>query len=165
MIMSRITLIAFAIAIASIGVVSASFAHEFKAGSITIENPWSRATPSGAKVGAGYLTIHNEGDTPDRLVSATADIAGRTQIHQMSMVDGVMKMRELTDGLSVPGKDSVTLDPDAYHLMFLDLKRPLREGERFSGTLTLEKAGSVDVTFEVEGIGAKAPEPDNHHHD
>ena len=49
--------------------------------------------------------------------------------------------------------------------MFLDLKRPLKEGEEFSGTLTFEKAGTVDVTFEVEGTGAKAPEPSDHHHD
>jgi copper(I)-binding protein len=165
MIMSRLTPIVFAVAIASIGAVSPSFAHEFKAGSITVEHPWSRATPGGAQVGAGYLTIQNEGDAPDRLVSATAEIAGRTQIHQMSMVDGVMKMRELTDGLPVPAKGSVTLEPNAYHLMFLDLKRPLKEGEEFSGTLTFEKAGTVDVTFEVEGTGAKAPEPNDHHHD
>ena len=64
-----------------------------------------------------------------------------------------------------PPKAPVTLEPNAYHLMFLDLKRPLKEGEEVSGALTFEKAGTVDVTFEVEGTGAKAPEPNDHHHD
>jgi copper(I)-binding protein len=145
--------------------VTPSLAHEFKVGSIVVEHPWSRATPGGAQVAAGYFTAENHGDAPDRLVSATAEVAGRTQIHQMSMVDGVMKMREVPDGLALAAKGSVTLEPNGYHLMFLDLKRPLKDGEEFSGTLTFEKAGSVDVTFEVEEVGATGPESDddNHH--
>jgi copper(I)-binding protein len=133
-----------------------TFAAEFKAGDITVETPWSRATPSGAEVAAGYLTIKNSADTPDRLVSVTAEIAGQTEMHQMSMTEGMMKMRRL-DGVPVPAHGSVALEPDASHLMLLDLKRPLREGETFAGTLTFEKAGTVDVTFEVRGIGAAAP--------
>jgi copper(I)-binding protein len=75
-----------------------AFAGDFKVGPITIETPWSRATPGGAKVAAGYLTIKNDAATPDRLVSVTAEIAGRAGLHQMIMADGMMKMRELTDG-------------------------------------------------------------------
>ena len=130
---------------------------EFKAGDISIEAPWSRATPGGAKVAAGYLTIKNAGAAPDRLVSATADIAERAEIHEMSMADGMMKMRKLPDGLAVPAGGSVALAPKAYHLMFLGLKKPLKEAETFSGTLTFEKAGTVAVTFEVRGVGAAAP--------
>lgn len=139
-------------------------AAEFKVGAITIETPWSRATPGGAKVAAGYLTIKNSAAAPDRLVSVTADIAGRTEIHQMSMTDGMMKMRQLSDGLPIPARGSVTLEPASYHLMFLDLKRPLTEGETFPGTLTFEKAGTIRVTFEVRGTGAGVPERDGHHH-
>jgi periplasmic copper chaperone A len=141
-----------------------AFASEFKAGNITVETPWSRATPGGAKVGAGYLTIKNNADAPDRLVSVTADIAGKTEIHQMSMTGGMMKMRELADGLPVPAKGSVALEPSSYHLMFLDLRNPLKEGDTFKGTLTFEKAGAVPVTFEVMGIGAPAPDDDADHH-
>ena len=136
-----------------------ALAKDFMVGAITIEQPWSRATPSGAKVASGYSTIKNAGDSPDRLVSVTAEIAGRTGIHQMSMSDGMMQMREVTEGLPVPANGSVVLEPGSYHLMFMDLKRPLKEGETFSGTLTFEKAGRVDVTFEVEGLGATAPSP------
>ena len=160
--MSR--LIACIVAIATILSIGPGFAHEFKKGSITVEHPWSRATPGGAQVATGYLTIENDSAEPDRLVSATAEIAGHTGIHQMSMVDGMMKMRELTEGLPVPADGSVALEPNSYHLMFTDLKEPLKEGDEFSGTLTFEKAGTVDVTFEVEGIGAGSPTPDEHDH-
>ena len=70
------------------------------------------------------------------------------------------KMRELTEGLPVPADGSGALEPNSYHLMFTDLKEPLKKGDEFSGTLTFEKAGNVDVTFEVEGIGAGSPTPD-----
>ena len=134
-----------------------ALAKDFTTGAITIERPWSRATPSGAKVAAGYFTIKNTGDVPDRLLLVSADIAGHTSIHQMSMSDGMMQMRELTDGLAIPAQGSVTLEPASYHLMLEDLKRPLKEGEIFSGTLTFEKAGTVSVTFDVKGLGASSP--------
>lgn len=138
-------------------------AEEFKAGKISVEQPWSRATPGGAKVGAGYLTITNRSAAPDRLLSATTDVAGRTEIHEMSMANGMMRMRPRPDGVEVPANGSVALKPGSTHLMLLDLKQPLKEGDRFSGTLTFEKAGPLDVTFDVRGIGAKAP-PDEHQH-
>jgi len=75
----------------------------------------------------------------------------------MSMTDSMMKMRQVTEGLPVPANGAVTLEPGSYHLMFNDLKRPLKEGEHFSATLTFEKAGKMDVTFEVQGLGAGAP--------
>jgi len=135
-----------------------------KTGYISIEAPWSRATPGGAKVGAGYLTIKNGGAAPDRLVSAAADIAERAEIHEMSMTDGVMKMRQVSDGVAVPAGGNVALAPNGYHLMFLGLKKPLTEGDTFSGTLTFEKAGTVAVTFEVRGIGAGAVDAGAEHH-
>ena len=141
-----------------------AIAAEFKAEDIAVEAPWSRATPGGAKVGAGYLTIKNGGAAPDRLVSATADIAERAEIHEMSMTDGMMKMRRVTDGVAVPAGGNVALAPNGYHLMFLGLKKPLKEGEKFPGTLTFEKAGTVAVTFEVRGVGAAVPDEGAEHH-
>jgi copper(I)-binding protein len=141
-----------------------AIAAEFKAGDIAVEAPWSRATPGGAKVAAGYLTLENGGAAPDRLVSATADIAERAEIHEMSMSDGMMKMRQVSDGVAVPAGGSVALAPQGYHLMFLGLKKPLKEGEAFAGTLTFEKAGTVAVTFEVRGVGAAADAGAEHHH-
>jgi periplasmic copper chaperone A len=135
----------------------AALSKDFATGAITIQRPWSRATPGGAKVASGYFTIKNAGDAPDRLLSVTTEIASHSGIHQMSMSDGMMQMRELTDGLAIPAQGSLTLEPASYHLMFEDLKRPLKEGETFSGTLTFEKAGTVSVTFDVRGLGASSP--------
>jgi periplasmic copper chaperone A len=89
--------------------------------------------------------------------SVTTDIAGHSEIHQMSMADNIMKMRQVTEGLPIPGNGAVAFEPSSYHLMFNDLKRPLKEGEHFPATLVFEKAGKVDVTFEVEALGAGAP--------
>lgn len=141
----------------------AAFAHEFKAGDIHLDHPWSRATPGGAKVAGGYIVIRNVGAQPDRLISATSEISGRTEIHEMAVKDGVMTMRPLADGLAIPANDEVALKPGSYHLMFLDLKRSLKEGETFPGTLTFEKAGTVNVTFDVSAIGASGEAGDHSH--
>lgn len=128
-----------------------------EAGPLVIEAPWSRATPGGAKVAGGYLRITNTGTTADRLVGGTFARSGAVQVHEMSMANGMMTMRELPGGLEIPAGKSVELSPGGYHLMFMGLKEPLKEGETVSGTLTFEKAGSVDVSFAVGGIGAKGP--------
>ena len=156
-----------AVALAAVAFAASAAQHAAagsKTGDISIEAPWSRATPGGAKVGAGYLTIKNGGAAPDRLVSATADIAERTEIHEMSMSDGMMKMRQVTDGVAVPAGASIALAPNGYHLMLLGLKKPLTEGGTFTGTLTFEKAGAIEVTFEVRGIGARAADAGAEHH-
>lgn len=128
-----------------------------KAGSLTIEQPWTRATPGGAKVAGGYLRVTNAGPSPDRLLAASIPLAGRGEIHEMSNEGGVMKMRPVEGGLEIKPGQSVELKPGGYHVMFLDLTAGLREGEAVRGTLTFEKAGTVEVTFAVSGIGARAP--------
>jgi copper(I)-binding protein len=134
-------------------------AQETSAGAITIAQPWARATPPGAKIGGGYFTLINNGDQADRLVSLSTGISDRAEVHEMSMRDGIMSMRELTDGLAVPAHGSVELKPGSFHVMFVGLIQPLKQGEHFSTTLTFEKAGPVTVEFAVESIGAMKPNP------
>jgi periplasmic copper chaperone A len=143
-------------ALASFAAVPA-LAQEFKAGEITIDKPWSRATPKGAGVAVGFLVVHNHGATADKLTGGAADFAGAVSVHQMSMDNGVMRMRELTDGLEIPAKSEVKLAPAGYHLMFTGLKRQLKRGESVKADLTFEHAGSVSVTFAVGGFGDGAP--------
>ncbi|RUW26664.1 copper chaperone PCu(A)C [Mesorhizobium sp. M4B.F.Ca.ET.215.01.1.1] len=131
----------------------AAFAHEFKAGDLEIEHPWSRATPAGAKVAGGYFTIINKGSSPDRLLAIASDISEKAELHEMGVKDGVMTMRPVSGGLEIPPGGKVALKPGAYHLMFVGLKRQPKQGEKFPATLTFEKAGSVTVEFEVEGMG------------
>lgn len=134
----------------------AAIAHDYKAGDLEIDHPWSRATLPGAKVAGGYLTVKNHGSTPDRLISASAEIAGRGEIHEMAVKEGIMTMRTLADGLAIPAGGEVKLEPGSYHLMFMDLNAPAVEGVKFRGTLTFEKAGTVDVEFAVEKAGGQA---------
>lgn len=143
--------------------VQPAFAHGFKIGELEIGHPWARMTPAGAKVGGGYLTVHNEGKDADTLVSATAEVAGKVEIHEMAVKDGIMTMRPLPDGVAVPAGAEVKLAPGGYHLMLLDLKQPLKEGESFKGTLTFAKAGTVNVEFKIEGMaGPKGSQPEAH---
>ena len=122
-----------------------------------ISQAWSRATPNGAKIGTGYFTIENKGTTADRLIGVSGDISGKIEVHEMSMNNGVMKMRAVDGGLVIdPGK-TVKLAPGGYHLMIMDLKNPLKQGDKVPLTLSFEKAGKVAVTLDVQGIGAQGP--------
>jgi periplasmic copper chaperone A len=133
-------------------------AEEVKAGDLVITQAWSRATPGGAKIGGGYLTIENKGSVPDRLIGGSADIAGKVEVHEMAMNNGVMTMRPLEKGLAIePGK-TVKLAPGGYHLMMFDLKGPLKQGDKLPVTLEFEKAGKVTVSLDVQGVGAQGPE-------
>src|SRR6267142_3813909 len=132
-------------------------AQEVRAGDLVITQAWSRATPGGAKVAGGYLTIENKGSAADRLIGGSADVADKVQVHEMATTNGVMTMRPLDKGLSIgPGK-TVKLTPGGYHLMLLDLKSPLKQGDKVPVTLEFERAGKVKLTFDVQGVGAKGP--------
>jgi copper(I)-binding protein len=132
-------------------------ADEVKAGDLMITQAWSRATPGGAKIGGGYLTIENKGSAPDRLIGGSADIASKVEVHEMTMNNGVMTMRPLDKGLTIePGK-TAKLAPGGYHLMMFDLKRPLKQGDKLPVTLEFEKAGKVTISLDVQGVGARAP--------
>jgi copper(I)-binding protein len=126
----------------------------FKLGDLTVTSPWTRATPGGAKIAGGYLKITNNGTAADRFVGATSDTSGHVEIHEMSTSDGVMKMRPLPDGLEIKPGETVELKSGGYHLMFMDLKQPLRQGDTFKATLQFEKAGLLEVNFSVRALGA-----------
>jgi periplasmic copper chaperone A len=105
-------------------------------------------------VGAGYLVGTNTGTADDRLVSVSSDVAGMAQLHTMKMEGDVMKMSELGVGVVIPAGGSVTFAPGGNHIMFMELKQPLVEGTTFPATLAFEKAGTIDVRFEVGAINA-----------
>src|SRR6266481_5300189 len=134
-----------------------ALAQEVKAGDLVITQAWSRATPSGAKIAGGYLTIENKGTAPDRLLGGSGDIAGKIEVHEMAMNTGVMTMRPLDKGVTIePGK-TVKLAPGGYHLMIMDLKTPFKQGDKVPVTLQFEKAGKVTLSLDVQGVGAQAP--------
>lgn len=143
---------------AAIGLMAtAALAHGYRAGTLSIQHPWSRETAVGQAVGGGFLSISNSGNREDRLLSGTSPVAAEVQLHTMTVDGGVMRMRQVTDGIAIPAKGSVDLKPGGYHIMFMGLKRQLRQGERVPVTLRFQRAGSVTVQFAVQPVGSTGP--------
>jgi copper(I)-binding protein len=120
---------------------------------VEIIDAWSRATPPGAKVAAGYLTIRNKSASPDRLVGASSAIAARVETHIVEKQGEVMRMREVK-GYDVPAKGSFELKPGGPHLMLVDIRRPLKAGEKIPLVLRFQNAGEVRIDLEVKPLGA-----------
>lgn len=128
---------------------------------IQIEKPWARATAPGAKVAGGYMLIRNAGAAADRLLSASSPAAAKVELHVHVNDNGVMRMREVS-GYDVPPKGAFELKPGGAHLMFMELKRPFREGDKLPMKLRFAKAGEVSAEFQVGGMGASAPMQHKH---
>jgi len=136
---------------------TAALAHSFQAGHLTIHHPWARETAAGQSVGGGFMTIRNDGNTPDRLLSGSTPAAKELQLHSMVMEGTVMRMRQVTDGLVIPAHGELTLKPGGFHVMFIGLKAPLRQGAMVPATLRFQHARTVKVAFKVQPVGSSEP--------
>jgi len=123
---------------------------------VSVDQPWMRATAPGAKVAGGFMTIQNMGAAPDRLVGAASPVAERVELHVHVHESGVMKMQQM-QGFDVPAKGQFVLKPGGAHLMFVNIKRQINEGEKIPVTLRFEKAGELKVDYAVGGLGAMGP--------
>jgi copper(I)-binding protein len=131
-----------------------AMAADYKFGSLEITGPWSRATPKGSQSAIGYMTIKNNGTATDRLIGGSVDVAANFELHSMVTENGIAKMRELKDVEIRPGQ-TIEFKPGGSHVMFVNLKHPLSKGEHVKGTLVFEHAGTVQIEYDVEGIGAQ----------
>lgn len=123
-------------------------------------------TSEGMKNGAVFLTLKNTGDKDDALVAASSDVAARTELHEMSEIDGVMKMRKV-EKIDVQADQSVELKSGGYHIMLMDLKKPLKAGENFTVTLKFASGEETEITANVSSRSAAAQSHathDNHGH-
>lgn len=157
--LSGATLLALALSMASVAVQ----AHDYTAGSVRVDHPFSVPTPPGARAAGVWIkALVNEGREADRLVSASTPVAGRVEIHTMSMDGGVMRMREIGALDLAPGQRLEMRPRAGEHLMLMELKRPLKDGDSFPMTLQFERGGKVDVKVVVQvpkargGAGAAA---------
>jgi hypothetical protein len=135
----------------------AQSATTYKVGSVVVSQPWSRATLNAARAGSGFLRLTNTGTVSDRLIGGTVAVAKSVEIHEMAMVDGVMQMRELPNGLEIKPGETVELKPGGHHMMFMDLTAPLKTGSTLKGELRFERAGTVAIEYVIEPAGARAP--------
>jgi periplasmic copper chaperone A len=131
----------------------AALAHQYQLKSLSIDHPFARATPPGAKSGGAYFVVENASLIPDKLIGVASPAAGSAEMHQMAMEGGVMKMRAVPV-LEIPPRGKLELKPGGYHLMLLDLKQPMRAGDKVPLTLTFQNAGSIVVSVEVEAMGS-----------
>ncbi len=152
--MRRLTILCVALASMVVaGVVRA--ADTYAVGGLTVVDPWARASAGPAKAGAAYLTIRNGGSADDRLIGVSADsVSGMAMLHTTVDEGGIMKMRHVA-GIAVKAGETATLRPGGSHVMLMDLKAPLKLGQRFPLALTFEKAGIVTVEVEVKAPGAR----------
>jgi len=128
---------------------------------VEVSDAWMRATAPGQKTAAGYMIIRNKSAQPERLVGGSSEAAAKLQTHT-SIKDGdIMRMREVK-GYDIPAKGSFELKPNGSHLMLVDLKRPLKEGDKVPVVLKFEKSGEVKVDFEVRPLAASASEHHQH---
>lgn len=137
-------------------------AHDYAVGPLKVGHPWARATPPAAKIGGGYLGIENTGSTPDRLLGGSTEAAARVEIHESSLTDGIMRMREKADGVVIAPGQTIEFKPGGLHMMLVDLKTPLKQGDKVKATLMFERAGSVAIELQVQGVGAPQPAPAEH---
>jgi copper(I)-binding protein len=146
----------------SASLAATALAHDYQVGALKIEHPWTRATPKGAKIGGGYFKITNIGSMPDRLVGGSFADSARFELHSMNMDDGVMRMRPIPNGIEIKPGETVELKPEGLHVMFVDLQKPIAEGDRIKGTLVFEVAGTVEIEFEAAGLGGPAAPAESH---
>jgi copper(I)-binding protein len=121
---------------------------------VTVENAWARATPPGAKIAAGYLMVRNAGGA-DRLVSASSPAAEKVETHVTIKEGDVSRMR-MVKGYDVPANGMLELAPGGAHLMLVNLKAPLKEGDKVPLVLHFQKAGDVKTELAVRALGAPA---------
>jgi hypothetical protein len=154
--LSRLSIAAVCAATCATAAFAAKPAPAPKPDPLVIESAWARATPPGAPVAGGFLTVRNTGPTDDRLLSATSPDAGKVELHEMRMDGGMMRMRRLDDGLAIAAGGTLALAPGGIHLMFIAPKHPFVAGQPVTATLRFERGGERTVRFEVRALGAGA---------
>jgi copper(I)-binding protein len=125
---------------------------------INVTQAWSRATPKGSSVAAGYLTIENRDGLPDRLLEVRSTFAKKVELHTTLIEHGIASMHPAKDGLLIPATESITLKPGGSHLMFVGLNAPFIEGGKVAVELIFEKAGKITADLDIAPIGSLKPQ-------
>lgn len=150
-------------ATAALALSTAAAAHDFTIGKLSIAHPWTRQTAPGQANGGGFMVIANRGGL-DRLVAASSPAAAKVEIHTMTMEGGIMRMRPVPAGLTIPAGGKLELKPGGYHIMLIGLRAPLKLGAMVPLTLRFEKAGSKTVQLKVEAVTYGTGTDDAHKH-
>ncbi len=154
-----------ALALALVGLAACGrVEHHARIGELEVTLPWSREVSPHAPVAAGFLSIRNRGEADDRLVAVRSDAVERVEIHELRHEDGMVRMRELAEGLPLPGGATVELKPGGHHLMFFAPGNAFTAGRRVKATLVFAAAGELEVMFDVRLVAADSDRPARPHH-
>lgn len=140
------------------------WAHEFTQGGLVIDHPWARPSLGASPNGVAYMTITNNGEMADKLLSVDGDIAKKVDLHRTLMDGDVMRMRPVTDGVEILPGQTLEVVPGGLHVMLMGLTAPLKDGDRFSLSMAFERAGNINVEVYVESRPGKAAPPTREHH-
>ena len=151
-----------AVALTLVTFFSNTYAHDWTLKDIAIKHPFATPSPGGAKDGAAYAEFRNEGKAPDRLVAASSPVAERVEFHMTSIDNNVAQMRPIPAVELAPGAIVKMRPGQGAHMMLVNLKRPLKEGETFPIRLRFEKSGEVDVKAYVQQPRARGREAEMH---
>ena len=108
------------------------------AANISVTDAWARATMPGQPVSGAYMQIQADADA--RLLSVSSSVVPRVEVHEMSMDGGVMRMREVKS-IDLPKGKTVSLEPGGFHIMLMNLKKPIAVGDVIPLTLVVESGG------------------------
>lgn len=140
----------------------AGLAQTAAASGIHIHDAWARPTVKGMNMGGAFMAVHNDNAKADTLIGGSSPLADRVEIHTHINDNGVMRMREVKDGVLLPQKTETVLKPGSYHIMFMGLKRQLKEGDKFPLTLKFKNAKEQTVEVQVKNMPAAMPHNHNH---
>ncbi|NRG19701.1 copper chaperone PCu(A)C [Rhizobiales bacterium] len=126
-------------------------AGEAELGAISIKDAWARATPPWPVATLAFVRLENEG-VGDRLLSASSDVAGQTLIHRFVATGDRPAMEVQREGIPLPAGKTLDMRAESYHLMLLNLKSTLEAGSTVPVTLTFQKAGAVEVAFDIKSL-------------
>ncbi|MEM9277795.1 MAG: copper chaperone PCu(A)C [Pseudomonadota bacterium] len=129
--------------------VTLASAHEYKTGDLLIDHPHVTKPLPGVKVSAGYAQITNNGEETERLVGVSAEFAEKSELHNVTVVDGIAKMRPVKGGIEIPPGETIKLKKGGFHLMFLKVSDEVDVGQLQPVKLLFEKAGTVEVEMIV----------------
>ncbi len=128
---------------------------------VSVEAPWARATLEGMSMGGIFMNITNTG-ADDVLVGGSSPTSERVEIHTHINDKGVMRMRELENGLPLKKGETVPLKPGSYHVMLMGLKAPLTVGQTFPVTLKFKNTQPQTVTVTVKEAVHSMPMQNKH---
>jgi len=132
------------------------------ASSIAVEDAYIRETIPGTSISSAYMTIVNSSDKNIKLLGAVSNISKRIEIHEHTMTDGMMRMRQRPN-IEIVAKSNVVLQPSGYHLMIFDLKQPLKQGQNATITLQFSNDASVEVKLPIKSIKQMKMSPQSNH--